>query len=144
MLLLRVVISVVTVLAGLAAAPAQAARASERGDVSLENLMTKSLDGRDLRVRRELSRTSQYTRYAISFKGADLRITGIMNVPRGKGPFPVVVLAGLNADPNTQSPLVAWGPERPIYGKVRYMTSDSARRKLRLNRYLARWEAGTP
>jgi deoxyribodipyrimidine photo-lyase len=33
----------------------------------------------------------------------------------------------------------AWGPERPIFGKVRYMTSDSTRRKLRLKKYLARW-----
>lgn len=33
----------------------------------------------------------------------------------------------------------AWGPERPIYGKVRYMTSDSTRKKLRMSRYLDRW-----
>jgi deoxyribodipyrimidine photo-lyase len=33
----------------------------------------------------------------------------------------------------------AWGPERPIFGKVRYMTSDSARRKLKMKNYLARW-----
>ena len=33
----------------------------------------------------------------------------------------------------------AWGPERPIFGKVRYMTSESARRKLKLDDYLARW-----
>lgn len=32
-----------------------------------------------------------------------------------------------------------WGPERPVYGLVRYMTSDSARRKLRLKQYLERW-----
>ncbi|MFT4703918.1 MAG: deoxyribodipyrimidine photo-lyase [Bradymonadia bacterium] len=30
----------------------------------------------------------------------------------------------------------AWGPERPVYGKIRYMTSDSTRRKLRLKKYL--------
>lgn len=30
----------------------------------------------------------------------------------------------------------AWGPERPIFGKIRYMSSDSARKKLRLTRYL--------
>ncbi|MDJ0953660.1 MAG: deoxyribodipyrimidine photolyase [Acidimicrobiia bacterium] len=30
----------------------------------------------------------------------------------------------------------AWGPERPIFGKVRYMSSESARRKLRLTEYL--------
>jgi deoxyribodipyrimidine photo-lyase len=30
----------------------------------------------------------------------------------------------------------AWGPERPIFGKIRYMTSDSAARKIRLKEYL--------
>jgi deoxyribodipyrimidine photo-lyase len=29
-----------------------------------------------------------------------------------------------------------WGPERPIFGTVRYMTSDSTRKKLHLRRYL--------
>ncbi len=33
----------------------------------------------------------------------------------------------------------AWGPERPIYGKVRYMTSESTRKKLHLKEYLSRW-----
>jgi deoxyribodipyrimidine photo-lyase len=32
-----------------------------------------------------------------------------------------------------------WGPERPIFGLIRYMTSESARRKLRLKQYLERW-----
>ncbi len=32
----------------------------------------------------------------------------------------------------------AWGPERPIFGKIRYMSSDSARKKLRLKRFLGR------
>jgi len=31
----------------------------------------------------------------------------------------------------------AWGPERPIFGKLRYMTSDSTRKKLKLKQYLA-------
>ncbi|MFT7463003.1 MAG: deoxyribodipyrimidine photo-lyase [Pseudohongiellaceae bacterium] len=33
----------------------------------------------------------------------------------------------------------AWGPERPVFGKVRYMTSDSSRRKWRLKAWLERW-----
>ena len=33
----------------------------------------------------------------------------------------------------------AWGPERPIFGTVRYMSSDQARRKLHLRAYLERW-----
>ncbi len=32
-----------------------------------------------------------------------------------------------------------WFPERPIYGVVRYMTSENAARKLRLREYLARY-----
>lgn len=31
----------------------------------------------------------------------------------------------------------AWGPERPIFGKVRFMSSDSTRRKLKLKPYLS-------
>ena len=33
----------------------------------------------------------------------------------------------------------AWGPERKIYGKIRYMTSDSAARKFNLKPYLEKW-----
>jgi len=33
----------------------------------------------------------------------------------------------------------AWGPERPIYGKVRYMSSENTRRKLKLDPYLERY-----
>ena len=32
----------------------------------------------------------------------------------------------------------AWGPERPIFGKLRYMTSANTQRKLRLAEYLHR------
>jgi deoxyribodipyrimidine photo-lyase len=32
-----------------------------------------------------------------------------------------------------------WGPERPIYGQIRYMTSASTLRKLRMRDYMARW-----
>ncbi len=33
----------------------------------------------------------------------------------------------------------AWGPTRPIFGTVRYMSSAATARKLRLRHYLARW-----
>ncbi len=32
-----------------------------------------------------------------------------------------------------------WGPERPIFGKVRYMSSENTVRKLRMKKYLQRW-----
>jgi deoxyribodipyrimidine photo-lyase len=34
-----------------------------------------------------------------------------------------------------------WGPERPIFGKVRYMSSENTRKKLRLSNYLERYSA---
>ncbi|HVI04231.1 MAG TPA: deoxyribodipyrimidine photo-lyase, partial [Enhygromyxa sp.] len=50
-------------------------------------------------------------------------------------------------DPNSYSGIFwvlgrfdrAWGPERPIFGKIRYMSSASTRRKLDLDRYLERF-----
>ena len=50
-------------------------------------------------------------------------------------------------DPNSYSGIFwilgrydrAWGPEREVFGKVRYMTSDSTKKKLRVRRYLAKW-----
>jgi deoxyribodipyrimidine photo-lyase len=35
----------------------------------------------------------------------------------------------------------AWGPERPIYGKIRYMSSDNTARKIKLKNYLDRYSA---
>ena len=34
-----------------------------------------------------------------------------------------------------------WGPERPIFGKIRYMSSDNTARKLRVRDYIARHAA---
>ncbi len=50
-------------------------------------------------------------------------------------------------DPNSYSGIFwifgrfdrAWGPERQIFGKIRYMSSESARKKVKLNNYLKRY-----
>lgn len=50
-------------------------------------------------------------------------------------------------DPNSYSGIFwvfgrydrAWGPERPIYGKIRYMSSDNTVRKLRISNYLEKF-----
>jgi deoxyribodipyrimidine photo-lyase len=34
----------------------------------------------------------------------------------------------------------AWGPEREVFGKIRYMSSENTRRKLRVEAYCDRWE----
>jgi len=60
--------------------------------VSLPALMREDVVGADLTLGKVLARTSAYTRYAVSYRSDALTITGVMNVPRGTGPFPVVVL----------------------------------------------------
>lgn len=67
--------------------------------VSLPALMAGEDDGGDLRVGAVLARTDAYTRYAVTYRSSGLRISGVMNVPRGTGPFPVLVLNHGYIDP---------------------------------------------
>ena len=68
--------------------------------VSLPALMRKRYDGRDLRTVSVLARNNAYTRYAVRFRSGRLRISGIMNVPVGRGPFPVLILNHGYIDPD--------------------------------------------
>lgn len=33
----------------------------------------------------------------------------------------------------------AWGPERPVFGKIRYMSSDNTARKVRVKNFIAQY-----
>jgi len=68
--------------------------------VSLQALMEKEYTGRDLRLGRVLARDSEYTRYFVTYRSGNLRISGIMNVPVGDGPFPALVLNHGYIDPD--------------------------------------------
>lgn len=68
--------------------------------VSLPALMAADFDGRDLRVGEVLGRNNAYTRYAVTYASGELTISGIMNVPAGGGPFPVLILAHGYIDPD--------------------------------------------
>jgi deoxyribodipyrimidine photo-lyase len=37
-----------------------------------------------------------------------------------------------------------WGPERPVFGLIRYMSSENTVRKLRMKKYLGKWSANDP
>jgi len=60
--------------------------------VSLPALFDKEFNGADLQLGRVLENNSSYTRYYITYKSGNLTISGIMNVPKGDGPFPALVL----------------------------------------------------
>lgn len=68
--------------------------------VSLPAFMQKSFDGRDLRFEEILDDNSAYTRYRIYYMSGRMRISGIMNIPKGKGLYPLVVLNHGYIDPH--------------------------------------------
>lgn len=67
--------------------------------VSLPNFMEKKLSGYDLKRGKILDDNPAYTRYYITYQSGELKISGIMNVPKGRGPFPVLILNHGYIDP---------------------------------------------
>ena len=60
--------------------------------VSLPALMQTEITGTDLVVGDAIGSTANYTRHPITYKANEFTISGIMNIPKGDGPFPALVL----------------------------------------------------
>ena len=67
--------------------------------ISLTALSQKEFVGKDLKLEKVLGENSKFTRYFIKYKSGEFTISGIMNVPKGEGPFPTLVLAHGYIDP---------------------------------------------
>ncbi len=67
--------------------------------VSLPALMGSGFDGRDLRPGQVLAANSAYTKYAATYRGGGITVSGVLYVPTGPGPFPGVVLNHGYIDP---------------------------------------------
>ena len=67
--------------------------------VSVPALFTARYDGRALALRRTLATTDAYTSYSVTYRSNGLRVSGKLDVPRGRGPFPALVLAHGYIDP---------------------------------------------
>jgi dipeptidyl aminopeptidase/acylaminoacyl peptidase len=72
---------------------------TEINPVSLEALSKKEFSGTNLVLEKVLGENSKFTRYFVTYKSGDFKISGIMNVPKGDGPFPTLVLAHGYIDP---------------------------------------------
>ncbi len=68
-------------------------------DLSLPAFAKQKLVGSDFTMGEVQAETATYTRYFITYKSDGLKISGIMNVPKGGGPFPVVFLNHGYIDP---------------------------------------------
>jgi dipeptidyl aminopeptidase/acylaminoacyl peptidase len=82
-----------------AGSPAGEMTADPAHPVSLPALFDKTYDGHRLRLGQVLLRTDAYTQRAVTYRGDGLTISGVMNLPDGSGPFPVLVLAHGYIDP---------------------------------------------
>ncbi|MEK7584235.1 MAG: alpha/beta fold hydrolase [Patescibacteria group bacterium] len=58
----------------------------------LEEFSKQQFSGSDLKLGRVLDDNAAYTRYYITYQSGELTISGIMNVPKGQGPFPLLIL----------------------------------------------------
>ncbi|MET3962104.1 dipeptidyl aminopeptidase/acylaminoacyl peptidase [Marmoricola sp. OAE513] len=77
-------------------------------EVSVLGLATQQLTGSDLKLGKVRERTATYTSYDVTYRSRStttagtsdtFRISGVLNVPQGTGPFPAVVLAHGYIDP---------------------------------------------
>lgn len=59
---------------------------------TIEGLRARNYPGGTIEVRWTYTTTTAYTRYFIAYPSDDLTVTGVMQVPHGEGPFPVVLL----------------------------------------------------
>jgi dipeptidyl aminopeptidase/acylaminoacyl peptidase len=67
--------------------------------VSLPALMQTEITGKDLVVGDAIGSTANYTRHPVTYKANEFTISGIMNIPKGDGPFPTLVLGHGYIDP---------------------------------------------
>ncbi|MBU0672835.1 MAG: alpha/beta fold hydrolase [Candidatus Margulisbacteria bacterium] len=65
---------------------------AETEPLSLPELRQMQFNGSSFSVKDVLARNKDYTRYLITYKSNGLTISGIMNLPMGKGPFPILIL----------------------------------------------------
>ena len=86
--------------------PTEAESAPAPHPISVPALAEAELAGGDLRLGAVRERTPRYTSYDVTFRSTTagagtqpLRISGVLNVPTGTGPFPAVVLAHGYIDP---------------------------------------------
>lgn len=71
----------------------------EPSELSIAHFGSMRLEGKDFQLGDIITENEAYVRYAISYRSNGLLISGIMNLPKGDGPFPLVILNHGYIDP---------------------------------------------
>ncbi|HEY5981555.1 MAG TPA: alpha/beta fold hydrolase [Microlunatus sp.] len=72
--------------------------------ISVQALIEKDYNGDKLKLGRVINRTAAYMTRIVTYRSEKLTVSGVMLVPDGKGPFPVLVLNHGYIDPDTYFP----------------------------------------
>ncbi len=59
---------------------------------TIEGLRQHNYQSGEIRILETLTETDKYTAYLIEYPSDGLTITGVMQIPKGEGPFPVIVM----------------------------------------------------
>lgn len=87
-----------TLCGSLLLAPTQA-RALTPDEVTLDALSQKKFNGGNLNLVKLLTQNSKYTKHSVTYRSEELKISGVLYIPKGDGPFPGVVLGHGYIDP---------------------------------------------
>lgn len=68
-------------------------------EFSLDHFSTMLLSGTGLTLEKVLADNAAYTRYSIYYYSNKTKVSGIMNIPKGGGPFPLLILNHGYIDP---------------------------------------------
>lgn len=72
---------------------------------TIDHLMSREYGGGEIKIVSEYADNSYFTRYLIEYPSDGLTIAGFMNVPKGDGPFPVIIAIHGYIEPEIYSTL---------------------------------------
>ncbi len=87
--------------ASSASTQSSAPPAQNTNPAAVASLFDEEITGEDLRVVEDRPGPAAYTSQVISYRANGLLITGLLNIPRGSGPFPVVIAGHGYINPET-------------------------------------------
>ena len=77
---------------GVPAGPTRYTLALNSSALSIETLRARPFGGSPIKITRVVSTDTTFQRVLFEYTSDGLRITGMMNIPQGIGPFPVIIL----------------------------------------------------
>lgn len=92
---------------------------------SIPAMSEKEFLGSDLKLERIVSKNKYYTRWFITYKSEGFKISGVMNVPLGKGPFPIIILNHGYIDPKVYRNGTGVSRELDFFAKNGYVVFQS-------------------